>query len=261
MLLSRIRILSLHLQLCHSFIDPAPQVAHRSSAPRQPAIRRNLFFGGAFVYSNPTQQGIAVNANNPQAVIIGVVLLVAVIGAIFLIARERRRAQSRHLQQRFGPEYSRVVSTVGDREKAEAELQARERRVERLHLVALPAAEASRFAQEWEALQTRFVDNPTGVVGEADRVVRELMLKRGYPMADFEHRAADISVHHPLVVDNYRAAQAIAARNVRGQASTEDLRKAVVHYRALFEDLLEVGGTRKAETRTVTERKTEAVQP
>jgi hypothetical protein len=207
-----------------------------------------------------------VNANNPQALIIGVVLIVAVVVAIFLIARGRKKAQSRHLQQRFGPEYSRVVNTVGDREKAEAELQARERRVERLQLVVLPAAEASRFAQQWETLQTRFVDNPTGVVGEADRLVRELMLKRGYPMADFERRAADISVHHPLVVENYRAAQAVAARNLRGQASTEDMRKAVVHYRALFEDLLEVdraevGGARKAETRTATERKTEAVQP
>jgi hypothetical protein len=200
-----------------------------------------------------------VNANSPQAVIIALVLVVAVAVAIFLIIRERKRAQSRHLQQRFGPEYGRVVSTAGDQEKAEAELQAREKRVERLQLVALPAAEAARFAQEWETLQARFVDNPTGVVGEADRLVRELMLKRGYPMGDFERRAADISVHHPLVVENYRAAQAIAGRNVRGQASTEDLRQAVVHYRALFEDLLEVGGPRKAEVRAATEREKEAV--
>jgi hypothetical protein len=200
------------------------------------------------------------NASSPQAVLIGALLVVAIVVATFLIIRERRKAQSRHLQQRFGPEYSRVVHTVGDREKAEAELQAREKRVERLQLVALPAAEASRFAQEWETLQARFVDNPTGVVGEADRLVRELMLKRGYPMGDFESRAADISVHHPLVVENYRAAQAIAARNQRGKASTEDLRKAVVHYRALFEDLLEVGATRKAETRATTERKRETVQ-
>jgi hypothetical protein len=200
-----------------------------------------------------------VNANSPQAVIIALVLVVAVAVAIFLIIRERKRAQSRHLQQRFGPEYGRVVSTAGDQEKAEAELQAREKRVERLQLVALPAAEAARFAQEWETLQARFVDNPTGVVGEADRLVRELMLKRGYPMGDFERRAADISVHHPLVVENYRAAQAIAGRSVRGQASTEDLRKAVVHYRVLFEDLLEVGGPRKAEVRAATEREKEAV--
>ena len=201
------------------------------------------------------------NANDPQTLIIGAVLVVAVAIAIFLIARERKKAQSRHLRQRFGPEYNRVVNTVGDREKAEAELTAREKRVERLQLVALPAAEASRFAQEWEVLQSRFVDNPTGVVGEADRLVRELMLKRGYPMGDFERRAADISVDHPGVVENYRAAQAIAASDLRGQANTEDLRKAVVHYRALFEDLLEVRRTPNAETtRVATKPKREAVQ-
>ena len=122
------------------------------------------------------------NANNPQAVIVGAVLLVAILVAIFLIVRERRKVQSRHLQARFGPEYSRVLRTAGDREKAEAELTARERRVERLQLIALPAAEAARFARDWETLQSRFVDNPNGVVGEADRLVRELMLKRGYPM-------------------------------------------------------------------------------
>jgi hypothetical protein len=199
--------------------------------------------------------------NNPQAVIIGVVLVIAVALAIFLIARERRKVQSHHLQQRFGPEYSRVVRTVGDKEKAEAELEAREKRVDRLQLVVLPAAEAAQFAQQWEVLQTRFVDNPAGVVGEADRLVRQLMLKRGYPIADFERLAADISVHHPLVVENYRAAQAIAARNLRGQASTEDLRKAVVHYRALFEDLLDSGGARKAQTRVSADSKAEAVQP
>jgi hypothetical protein len=200
------------------------------------------------------------NISNPQAVIIGVVLLVATLVAIFLIARERRKAQSRHLQERFGPEYGRVLSTVGDRGKAEAELTARERRVERLQLIALPAAEATRFARDWEVLQSRFVDNPNGVVNEADQLVRELMLKRGYPMGDFESRAADISVHHPAVVANYRAAQAIAARNQRGQASTEDLRKAVVHFRALFEDLLDAAVAPKADTRKSIETKRETVQ-
>jgi hypothetical protein len=186
-----------------------------------------------------------VNANDPQAVIVGAVLLLAVIGVVILVVRARRKAQSDHLQKRFGPEYSRVVETVGDRDKAEAELSAREARVERLKLVPLSQAEASRFAQEWTLLQSNFVDNPTGIVGEADRLVRELMTKRGYPMGDFERRAADISVHHPAVVDNYRAAQAIALRASRGEASTEDLRKAVVHYRALFEDLLEAGSVRE----------------
>jgi hypothetical protein len=185
-----------------------------------------------------------VNANDPQAVIVGAVLLLAVIGVVILVVRARRKAQSDHLQKRFGPEYSRVVKTVGDRDKAEAELKAREARVERLKLVPLSEPEASRFAQEWTLLQSNFVDNPTGIVGEADRLVRELMTKRGYPMGDFERRAADISVHHPAVVDNYRAAQAVALRASRGEASTEDLRKAVVHYRALFEDLLEAGSVR-----------------
>jgi hypothetical protein len=188
-----------------------------------------------------------VNLHDPQTLIIGALLVLAIIGTVILVARERKRAQSRRLQQRFGPEYSRVVGTVGDREKAEAQLKAREARVERLKLVALPPAEAARFAEEWKLLQARFVDNPTTVVVEAERLVRELMLKRGYPMADFEHRAADISVNHPKVVDNYRAAQAIASRAVRGESSTEDLRKAVLHYRLLFEDLLEVTPPRKAE--------------
>jgi hypothetical protein len=202
-----------------------------------------------------------VNANDPQTLIVIAVLVLAVIAAIFLFTRERRKARSRHLQERFGPEYGRVMKTAGDQEKAESELSAREERVERLKLVPLPAAEATRFAAEWQVIQSRFVDNPTGVVGEADRLVRDLMLKRGYPMGDFERRVADISVHHPLVVQNYRAAQAIAIRDLRGEASTEELRKAVVHYRALFDELLEVGESRKPGSRVVTERKAEVVQP
>src|SRR5262249_46157272 len=192
--------------------------------------------------------------SDPQTIVIVAVLVVAVLAAAFLIARERRRIQSKHLQQRFGPEYEHAVRAAGDREKAEAELRARESRVEKLHLIALPAAEAARFAQEWEALQASFVDDPTSVIGEADRLVRELMLKRGYPMGDFERRAADISVHHPTVVENYRAAQAVAARNLRGEASTEDFRKGVVPYPPLFEELLEVGGARKSGPRPTSEK-------
>jgi hypothetical protein len=104
----------------------------------------------------------------------------------------------------------------------------------------LTPSEADRFSQTWKDLQGRFVDNPKGAVVQADELVRELMLKRGYPMGDFEHRAADISVDHPAVVANYRAAQAIAVRDKRGEANTEELRKAVVHYRALFDEMLEV---------------------
>jgi hypothetical protein len=152
------------------------------------------------------------------------------------------------------------MKTVGDREKAEAELKAREARVERLKLVPLSETEATRFTQEWTLLQSNFVDNPTGIVAEADRLVRELMTKRGYPMGDFERRAADISVHHPTVVDNYRAAQAIALRASRGEAGTEDLRKAVVHYRALFEELLEAGSAHKTPAVTPTISRDEAVE-
>lgn len=196
------------------------------------------------------------NLHDPQTIILILVIVVAIVVAIALFARERRRAQSKHLQAKFGPEYSRTVETAGDREKAEAELVAREKRVERLKLVTLPAAEAARFAQLWEALQARFVDEPTKVVGEADQLVRELMLKRGYPMGDFERRAADLSVHHASVVENYRAAQAIASRNSRGPVDTEELRRAVVHYRALFDELLETGSARAATVRSTNNRTT-----
>ena len=151
-----------------------------------------------------------------------------------------RKKQSSRLQQRFGSEYDRTVGDLGSRSKAESELKARESRVGQLDIVALAPTEAARFRQAWSALQGHFVDNPKGVVVAADQLVRELMLARGYPVADFERRAADISVDHPAVVDHYRAAQAIAARDRRGEADTEDQRKAVVHYRALFDELLEV---------------------
>jgi hypothetical protein len=144
-----------------------------------------------------------------------------------------------------------VISQRGDRAKAEAELRAREKRVERLHLRALTAEDAAKFSQAWSMLQTRFVDSPRGVVVEADHLVRDLMVKRGYPMDDFEHRAADISVDHPAVVDAYRSARAIAVRDQQGQASTEELRKAVMYYRTLFDDLLEVRRPRhKPDTNT-----------
>ena len=161
-----------------------------------------------------------------------------------------RKRQSQRLQRRFGPEYGRTVKELGSQTKAEADLKAREKRVERFHILPLAPSDAARFSEAWEALQGRFVDNPKGVVLEADKLVRELMLKRGYPMGNFERRAADLSVDHAVVVDHYRAAQAIAVRDGRGEADTEELRQAVVHYRVLFNELLEV---REAER--------EAVQP
>src|SRR5580658_4017876 len=167
---------------------------------------------------------------------------VAVIAVLALAAWFvfQRRRQSARLQQRFGAEYDRTVGELGGRTKAESELKAREERVEQFTIAPLAPAEATRFSQAWNALQGRFVDNPKGVVVQADQLIRELMLKRGYPMSDFEHRAADISVDHPDVVENYRAARTIAARDERGEADTEELRKAVVHYRVLFDEMLEV---------------------
>jgi hypothetical protein len=178
------------------------------------------------------------NTINSQWTIIVAVVVVALIAlATWLSYRQK---QSKRLRDRFGPEYGKAVDEFGSQMKGESELKARERRVEHLDIAPLASAEAARFSEAWRSLQGRFVDNPQGVVVQAGEVVRELMLKRGYPMADFEHRAADISVDHPGVVQNYRAAQTIAVRGARGEASTEELRNAVVHYRALFDELLEV---------------------
>ena len=149
-----------------------------------------------------------------------------------------KKKQSHRLQERFGPEYDRTVNDLRSRAKAESELKAREKRVELLSIVPLAPAETAAFTQAWNVLQGRFVDDPKAAVTQADQLVRELMLKRGYPMGDFERRAADISVDHPAVVENYRAAQAIVVREKGTEADTEELRKAVVHYRALFDELL-----------------------
>jgi hypothetical protein len=171
-------------------------------------------------------------------VVVGVVIVVSLaLTAWFLI---RGKMQSTRLRQRFGPEYDRTVGELGGRGKGESELKAREERLEHLTITPLAPADAARFSEAWNALQGRFVDNPKGVVIQADQLVRELMLKRGYPMGDFDRRAADISVDHPIVVEHYRAAQAIAVRDERGEADTEELRKAVVHYRVLFDEMLEV---------------------
>ncbi|MDP2605880.1 MAG: hypothetical protein Q8S00_25330 [Deltaproteobacteria bacterium] len=169
-----------------------------------------------------------------------VAVIMVALGAWFYIRKKQSQKQSHRLQERFGPEYGRTVNELGSRTKGELELKAREKRVERLEILPLAPPETARFSEAWRALQGRFVDNPKGVVVQAEQLVRELMEKRGYPMGDFERRAGDISVDHPDVVANYRSAQAIAVREQRGSADTEELRKAVVHYRALFDELLEV---------------------
>ena len=166
-----------------------------------------------------------------------------------------QKKQSHRLHDHFGPEYDRTVNELGSRTKGESELKAREKRVERLEILPLAPAEAARFSEAWQALQSRFVDNPKGVVVQAEQLVRELMEKRGYPMGDFDRRAGDISVDHPDVVANYRSAQAIALRDQKGTADTEELRKAVVHYRALFDELLEV---REAKQEIIEEKRVAA---
>ena len=180
------------------------------------------------------------NAISLPWIIVTVVLIIALLALAAWLFSQKKKRQSDRLQQRFGAEYDRTVGELGGRTKAESELKAREARVEHLTITPLAPAEAARFSQAWNALQGRFVDNPKGVVVQADQLVRELMVKRGYPMGDFERRAADISVDHPAVVENYRAAQAIAVRDERGETDTEELRKAVVHYRVLFDEMLEV---------------------
>ena len=171
-------------------------------------------------------------------ILAGVVVVVLIALVAWFIYK--RKKQSRRLKEHFGPEYGLSVDNLGSRSKAESDLKAREKRAESLTIVPLSPSEAARFSETWKDLQGRFVDNPKSAVAQADQLVRELMLKRGYPMGDFERRAADISVDHPEVVAHYRAAQAIVVRDERGEADTEELRKAVVHYRALFDELLEV---------------------
>ncbi len=167
-------------------------------------------------------------------IVVAVIVVIAIAGALWAFTQRRR---STDLRRRFGPEYDREVREHG-RRGAETELERRERRVEALEIRPISREDRERFGEEWRVVQARFVDDPRGAVTDADRLVGEVMRTRGYPVGDFEQRAADISVDHPHVVENYRAAHEIALRHKRGEASTEDLRKAMVHYRALFEELL-----------------------
>lgn len=169
-------------------------------------------------------------------IVIVAVVLVAIAIAAWVFVRKRR---TQKLRSRFGSEYEHTVREIGNQGKAEAELEERKKRVAKLQLHPLTAEEQNRFAKQWAATQARFVDDPKAAVADANRLVKEVMQARGYPVGDFEQRAADISVDHPTVVSNYRAAREIAARSEQAKASTEDLRKAVVYYRGLFEELLE----------------------
>ena len=156
-----------------------------------------------------------------------------------------RRKRSKHLKQHFGPEYDRTVRHSGSREKAEVELREREKRVREFDIVDLSASDRRRYQDSWAIVQGRFVDDPKTAVEEANRLIQEVMQRRGYPVIDFDQSAADLSVDYPVVVENYRAAYQIAVRNERGMADTEELRQALVYYRALFRELL--GGSEARE--------------
>ena len=167
-----------------------------------------------------------------------VALIVMVVTGIaaWLLIRKRR---TKRLRTQFGgAEYARAVKEGGGRRRAEAGLDERADRVEGLHIRPLTPGDRTRFVASWGRVQARFVDGPGGAVTDADQLLGDVMSARGYPVSDFEQRAADISVDHPLVLENYRAAHQSALRQTRGQASTEDLRQAMIHYRTLFEELV-----------------------
>ena len=181
---------------------------------------------------------------NTQLIIVAAVLVIVVIGlALVMIAGRSRTAG---LKKQFGPEYDHAVGEYGDAHKAEVNLQARQKRVEAFDLHALAPEERARFAEQWKQTQAQFVDAPDKAVADADHLVQQVMQQRGYPVGDFEQRAADISVAHPTVGAHYRTAHEIALKQGKGEATTEDLRQAMVHYRALFEDLLEPDSAEKA---------------
>jgi hypothetical protein len=162
--------------------------------------------------------------------------VIVVVGIAALLVLQKRRTE--RLRTQFGgAEYSRALAEGGSRRKAEAQLDERADRVDALNIRPLTPGDRARFAETWLKIQGRFVDGPGGAVTEADQLLRDVMSTRGYPVTAFEQRAADISVDHPLVIDNYRKAHDIALRQSRGQASTEDLRLAMIHYRTLYEDL------------------------
>ena len=142
------------------------------------------------------------------------------------------------MRAKFGPEYRRAVEESGSRYRAESKLEKLEKRVEKFSIQPLKPEAANGFRASWRDIQAQFVDDPGKALSKADRLLAEVMTARGYPVADFEERAAEISVNHALFVDNYRAGHQIASRHAQGQASTEEMRQAMIHYRTLFDDLL-----------------------
>jgi hypothetical protein len=173
--------------------------------------------------------------NTTLIAIVAVIAIAAVLIAWTIVDRRRRE----RLKDRFGPEYDRTLRDAGATRKAESILERREKRVSKYHIRPLTPNESRHFADAWRQVQALFVDEPDNAVNQAHALVTELMTVRGYPMTDFERQIEDLSVDHSTVVSHYREARSIVDRHARKEASTEDLRQALVHYRALFEDLLE----------------------
>jgi len=173
-----------------------------------------------------------------ETLILAAVVLAAAVVAIALAWTFSARRRRERLRRKYGPEYERTVKDAGSEARAEALLREREKRVASYHIRELNAEERGRYSEAWRRVQAMFVDDPGGAATEADMLVTDVMRTRGYPMADFDTRAEDLTVDHANVVHHYRHAREIAGRHARKQASTEDLRQALVHYRELFADLL-----------------------
>ena len=172
-----------------------------------------------------------------QIILVVLVVAVLVAAGAWLLMKRRRTGE---LTEQFGPEYQRTLEERGNRAEAERELAERQERVEKMQIRDLEPGERERFVTAWRSVQAQFVDDPGGAIGKADALLRELMTARGYAVdGDFERMAADVSVHHGDVVGEYREAHAIAERHANGETETEDLRQAMVHYRALADDLLQ----------------------
>jgi hypothetical protein len=178
------------------------------------------------------------NLMDPKLLILAAVVIMVIAVVAWLYMRKRRNTTA-SLRKKFGPEYDRAVLVHGTGRKAETKLEDRQTRVEKLNLRDLTPVEHERFLKQWDSVQSRFVDSPKGAVAEADDLLSSLMKARGYPVSDFDQRASDISVDHPRVVENYRSAHEIALRVGKDAATTEDLRAAMIHYRSLFEELVQ----------------------
>jgi hypothetical protein len=172
--------------------------------------------------------------------LVTIIIVVVILVLLAVVVGQRRRTQ--RLQQQFGPEYQRTVARTGDQRAAESQLTERAQRRRELNIVQLEPAARTRYQEAWRATQGKFVDDPAAATREADALVAKVMVDRGYPVDDFDQRAADVSVDHPRVAENYRAAHAVSLANQNGLASTDDLRQAFVHYRSLFAELLDVEG-------------------